>query len=84
MKVITIIGFEELLEHAQDLGYFWNKAHDLLVSADIYVGQINTDYYKDCFSEANEHVEAKEILKSFMDKHNLKEFYITPKNHDCL
>lgn len=84
MKVITTIGFDELISHAQELGFYWNKAHDLLVKANISVGQISTDHYKDCFSKENEHIEAKSILKSFMNKYKLEEFYITPKNHDCL
>jgi hypothetical protein len=83
MKTITTIGFDELLSHAEKMGYYWNQAHDLLVDADIFVGQIYTDHYKDCFSGENEHVDAKKILKSFMDEYDLKELYITPKNHDC-
>ena len=77
-----LVDFSELLEHSQDLGFTWNEAHELLVKADIYVGSINKDWYTDAFSKSDEHVDAKNILKSFMKKYNLTEFYITPKNHD--
>lgn len=82
MKTLTVINFDELLDHAQTMGYHHNKAHDLLQAADIIVGSFNTDYYKDCFHPKGTHEEAKAILKSFMNKYNLAEFYITHKYYE--
>lgn len=84
IKVMAVCDFSDLLEHAVSIGFNWNNAHDLLEKAKINIGRITTDNYSDnAYCEANEHVEAREILKSFMDKNNLQKFYITPKYYDA-
>ena len=84
MKKMNICDFAELLDHAKTLGFHWNQAHDLLVKADLFVGHLTRDHYKDgCYCEPDQHVEARQILKSFMNLHRIEEVYITPKNYDC-
>jgi hypothetical protein len=80
IKVMAICDFSDLLNHAQEMGFDWNNAHDLLRKADIYVGTI---YYGDADLETGTHIEARKILKSFMDKNDLQKFYITPKNYEA-
>ena len=84
IKIITICDFSDLLDHAVSIGFRWNSAHDLLIKAGIYVGKITSDHFADgAYCEVREHIEARFILKSFMNKNNLQKFYITPKNYDA-
>jgi hypothetical protein len=84
LKKINICGFEELINHGVEMGFDYNETHEMLRKADLFVGYICTDHYSDsAYCKANEHIEARKILKSFMKKNEVYEFYITPKNHDC-
>lgn len=84
LKKISICHFCDILDHGVKMGFFYNQAHDLMVEADLYVGYLCKDHYSDnAYCEPHEHVEARNILKSFMALHQVDEIYVTPKNHDC-
>ena len=83
MKTISICDFSDVLFYAEKMGFFWNQAHELLVNAELYIGHITNEDYLDGYNfMGNEHTEARNIIKSFMEHHKIEEFYITPKNHE--
>lgn len=74
-RKVNLVGFTELLGHAQDIGYDWNKAHDILVGDEIPpMYEIHArEFYVNELDECYEGDSLK-ILKTFCEKHNLSEF----------
>jgi len=80
MEKINACEFGELLRHAQNEFYFpWNAAHQLLVDDGIYEGNVDVEDIESCW-EGQEMPMSVKIVLSFAKKHNVREFYILPKN----
>lgn len=79
-RTVTMVGWTEFLFHAEELGYNWNTAHDILVSDGIPpMYEIHTkDYYKtDFISNSEEYSEDTiKIILSFMEENNLEKMTV--------
>lgn len=75
-KGVNLCDFGDILSHAERLGYGWNQAHAILDNYYPYHGE----YYV-CLAkvEQDENEDAKKILVSYFERHQIEDFYIKPK-----
>ena len=76
MKKMMVCDFGDILDVGVGLGYFYNKAHDIMVDANRYEGNMDKE---DCEDLAEDYPDAAKILKAFFEKYNLEEVYVKPK-----
>lgn len=76
-KNVNLCDFGDILSHAETLGYSWNEAHEIL--DDYYPRNGMKHLYRDDIEEES-NPPAKEILLSYFEKEQVKDFYIEPKS----
>jgi len=81
MKQMTLVEYDELLDHAVSMGYILDRAIRILSDDDVPprhgVGTYEIskeDILKDEYKYWSEN--SKQIVLSFIEKHNLKEFLL--------
>lgn len=83
MKHLIIVNWDEIAECGEALGFHYNQICSFFQEAGFLAGKINTDMYKDgAYWSKGEKTEFKLILKTFMDKNKLEEFYLTPRHYE--
>lgn len=80
VKKVTLVEFSDTLSSAENVGFSWNEAHEILVNDEIFpMYECNSrDYYISDFDEKRNPYGYSEdtlkIMNAFCKEHDLTEF----------